>query len=175
MIYWVLRMSLKLDENKSMVRYPWNWNYGWGVPAHQILETFFDKQNITPSWTDCEQDWGGLNSSTGLWTGAVGEVIKIIEFQIIRGLLQGCLQQSRLGCHILCLFSRLSRISRMLSGNILWPHILDHQSSSGTFPCYKHLKNFHTNMLGPDSCWHCINHHLLDSELQIWSPLRTRS
>ena len=78
-IFLVLRKTLKVDENKSMVEYPWNWNYGWGVPAHQILETFFEKQNLTPSWTDCEQDWGGYNNETGFWTGAVGEVIRISE------------------------------------------------------------------------------------------------
>ena len=78
-IFLVLRKTLKVDENKSMVEYPWNWNYGWGVPAHQILGTFFEKQNLTPFWTDCEQDWGGYNNETGLWTGAVGEVIKIFE------------------------------------------------------------------------------------------------
>ena len=127
---WVLRKSLKLDENKAMVKYPWNWNYGWGVPAHQILETFFDKQKLTPSWTDCDYDWGGLNRTTGLWTGAVGEVIRIIESQIIRSLCQGGLQQSRLGGDIFCLFSELLRIPRMFSGNILWQNKLDHQSSS---------------------------------------------
>ena len=89
MVFWMLRKSIKVDENNEMVRYPWNWNYGWGVPAHQILESFFDKQNITPSWIDCDYDWGGLNSSTGLWTGAVGEVISIICISIDRILING--------------------------------------------------------------------------------------
>ena len=89
MVFWMLRKSIKVDENNEMVRYPWNWNYGWGVPAHQILESFFDKQNITPSWIDCDYDWGGLNSSTGLWTGAVGEVFSIICISIDRILIKG--------------------------------------------------------------------------------------
>lgn len=66
-----------MDENNTMVKYPWNWNYGSGVPAHQILESFFNKRNLTPAWTDCNMDWGGFNNQTGLWTGAVGEVIVI--------------------------------------------------------------------------------------------------
>ena len=79
----VKEVFFKLSENKTMVKYPWNWNYGWGVPAHQILETFFDKYNLTPSWTDCEQDWGGLNKTTGLWTGAVGEVIVTLNTELL--------------------------------------------------------------------------------------------
>ena len=58
-----------------MVEYPWNWNYGKGTPAQVILQTFFEKQNLTPSWTDCDYVWGGFNETTGLWTGALGEVI----------------------------------------------------------------------------------------------------
>ena len=57
-----------------MVEYPWNWNLGKGIPAHQILEPFFLKHNLTPSWTDCNEVWGGLNKTTGVWYGAIGEV-----------------------------------------------------------------------------------------------------
>ena len=45
-------------------------------------------------------------------------------------LFQGGLQQSRLGCDIICLSSKLPGSTGMFSGYIFWPNPLGHESSS---------------------------------------------
>ena len=74
MAYNDYRLVFELDENNKMVEFPFNKHFPVGFLAQPILQSFFDKHNLTPSWTDCEGDWGALNKTTGLWSGAVGEV-----------------------------------------------------------------------------------------------------
>ena len=69
----------ELDENDSMVEYPWNWGLGRGPVAHDILSTFFASQNLTPTWKECNGDWGTFNKTTALWAGAVAEVSKLLN------------------------------------------------------------------------------------------------
>ena len=68
-----------LDEDNKMVEYPWNHHFPNGFHAQPILQSFFDKHNLIPSWTDCKEIWGGLNETTGLWNGALGEVSLILD------------------------------------------------------------------------------------------------
>ena len=44
----------------------------------EIMSLFFDHNNIVPHWINCNYTWGWLDTETGHWTGAVGQV------QIIR-------------------------------------------------------------------------------------------
>ena len=41
----------------------WDW---------EIQEAFFEYNDITPHWTNCNYTWGVLNDTTGQWSGAVG-------------------------------------------------------------------------------------------------------
>jgi hypothetical protein len=42
-----------------------------GALAHEILNTFFDNNNVEPRWQDTNFIWGWFNESTGLWNGAI--------------------------------------------------------------------------------------------------------
>ena len=74
MAYNEYRGVFGLDEDKKMAEFPFNKHFPFGFLAQPILQSFFDKHKLIPSWTDCEGNWGGLNETTGLWNGAVGEV-----------------------------------------------------------------------------------------------------
>ena len=72
----------KLDNNtQQMVQIPvyptqvysqisWDW---------EILENFFDKLNIKPTWTYSNQVWGVLNKESNSWTGSVGKVCRMFS------------------------------------------------------------------------------------------------
>ena len=79
MAYNNYRNVFELDENNKMVEYQWNRDFPNGFNAQPILQSFFDKHNLIPSWTDCEGTWGGLNKTTGIWNGALGEVSLILN------------------------------------------------------------------------------------------------
>ena len=40
----------------------------------EIQEAFFESNNITPFWKNCNMTWGSLNETTGQWTGTVGMI-----------------------------------------------------------------------------------------------------
>ena len=51
-----------------------------GTPDNTTMESIFlntllEKHSLTPVWVDAGQSWGGLDKTTGKWTGAVGLVI----------------------------------------------------------------------------------------------------
>ena len=64
----------ELDKDNFMVEYPWDSSFEKGPRAHDVLSTFFASQNLIPTWTECNGNWGTFNKTTGLWTGAVAEV-----------------------------------------------------------------------------------------------------
>ena len=64
------------SKTGELVKYPVN-------PVARILPVshewerqaaFFESNNITPFWTNCNMTWGSLNETTGQWTGTVGMV-----------------------------------------------------------------------------------------------------
>ena len=40
----------------------------------EILQIFFDNNNIEPTWINCYFVWGWFNEDEGKWTGASGKV-----------------------------------------------------------------------------------------------------
>ena len=75
-------MFFQLDENQSMVEYPYYWSVGYSVKANEILSTFFSSQRLLPTWHDCQHDYGTYNETLGLWTGAVADVIPITSANV---------------------------------------------------------------------------------------------
>ena len=82
MAYNQYQYIFELDKNDSMVEYPWDWGFGKGPRAHDILSTFFASQKLTPTWKECNGNWGKFNKTTGLWTGAVAEVSKLFRGKV---------------------------------------------------------------------------------------------
>ena len=69
----------RIDKNtNTMFEYPYwkNIIMERGIISHHhvILNTFFKKFNIKPTWIYCNKDWGVFDHETGRWTGAVGQV-----------------------------------------------------------------------------------------------------
>ena len=57
----------KADIRSGMHSYiPYDW---------EILDSFFSRNSILPSWLDVNRVYGAFNHSTGHWTGAVGKVM----------------------------------------------------------------------------------------------------
>ena len=44
---------------------------------YEILSSFFENYNITPTWINCNYTWGWFDEETGNWTGCLGKVIFI--------------------------------------------------------------------------------------------------
>ena len=40
----------------------------------EIVNPFIDHYSLTPTWINCQWDWGRLDEKTGTWTGATGKV-----------------------------------------------------------------------------------------------------
>ena len=74
MAYNEYRGIFGLDEDNKMVEFAYYSQFPRGFVAQPMLQSFFDKHKLIPTWTDCEGNWGGLNKTTGLLDGAVGEV-----------------------------------------------------------------------------------------------------
>ena len=49
------------------------------IPHHfEILSSFFQYYQITPTWIDCKGNKGWFDEETGNWTGALGKVDKYV-------------------------------------------------------------------------------------------------
>ena len=59
--------------HKSSTTISFTLPYDW-----EILDSFFQEQNIIPNWIDTNGMVGIVNKTTGKWIGAVGKVSKII-------------------------------------------------------------------------------------------------
>ena len=66
--------EIDVNNSNSMVEYPWWHGLGLGPYAQEILSSFFKYNNLTPTWQDCNNNWGTFDEVTGLWTGAVARV-----------------------------------------------------------------------------------------------------
>ena len=69
-----LENYFQLDENKSMVVYPYEYSLGAYPQPNEILSTFFKSQNLQPTWLDTKYDYGTFNKTSRMWTGAVAHV-----------------------------------------------------------------------------------------------------
>ena len=59
--------EIKNNQMVEYAAYPGAWTY-------EVLSSFFTYHKLTPTWLDCNGNWGQLDTVTGLWTGAVALV-----------------------------------------------------------------------------------------------------
>ena len=69
----------EIDDNDKMIEYPIQPRTGVRTTVsydYEILSSFFEFYHITPTWINCNYNWGWFDEETGHWTGAVGKVVK---------------------------------------------------------------------------------------------------
>ena len=68
--------NFEVDEEKGVLKtFPYlkssfsiSWNY-------EILDSFFRRHHIVPTWLNSNYDWGVFDQKLGRWSGAVGKVL----------------------------------------------------------------------------------------------------
>ena len=83
------RNKFEIDtKTNSMVDFSYGMPivYEWSQISHEhiMLETFFSKFNIKPTWINCNYTWGLYDNETDSWTGAVGQVGILTNNRIIK-------------------------------------------------------------------------------------------
>ena len=72
--------NFEVDEEKGVLKtFPYlksslsiSWNY-------EILESFFRRHHIVPTWLNSNYDWGTFDQKLGRWSGAVGKVLRFFS------------------------------------------------------------------------------------------------
>ena len=61
---------LTLEKSEKLARIPKSW---------EIIRVLFVNYNLEPIWIDCNRVWGWFDEETNSWTGAVGQVFRLIN------------------------------------------------------------------------------------------------